>query len=273
MADWFWLVGRGLALLLWLPVSATAAALPQCPPASPAQISKPGFLVDQLWQRYRKLTPEGRCCSKPCEPMERYNAKVEANALALDSLSRDPRVPSDQRHQLYLDAQTMFRLRNDIGVDFRECLVDTRVITAPGGAKSCNGPSIDPSSLRWYAWCGDFADQFGRFRKLLVDTVGKQAGSWRVQSNYFRIKSDGSVDPGSFSIKPYPASFLPAGETNTPFRNLLGSLHFKPFPDGQSRMYMQLTARVVRTPGTGGVTLDASPLLGGACPGPRDRPR
>lgn len=261
----------GLGFLLWAAAATPALALPQCPAASPAQISKPGFLVDQLWQRYRKLSPEGRCCSKPCEPMERYNAKVEANALALDAVSRDLRVSAEQRHQAYLDAQTMFRLRNDIGQDFRECLVDTRVLTAPNGTKSCNGPSIDPASLAWYVWCSAYDDRFAQFRKLLATTVGTSAGSWRVQSNYFRIRPDGVVDPGSFSINPYPASVLPAGKTTTAFKNLIGSLRFPPFPVGQKRMYMQFTASLVRT--ASGTNLDTSPLLGGPCPGPVNRPQ
>lgn len=260
-----------LGLSFLLSKAIMAAPLPQCPAASPAQISKPNFLVDQLWQRYRNLTPEGRCCSKPCEPMERFNAKVEANAFQLDALSRDIRLSSDQRHQFYLDAQATFGLRNDIGIDFRQCLVDTRVIISGNGTKSCNGPSSDPVNLAWYSWCSDYANQFGKFSKLLADTVGTQVGSWQVQSNYFRIKNDGSVDPGSFSIRPYPSTILPAGKTTTPFKNLIGNLDFNSFPNGQTRMYMQFTARVVRT--ADGVTLDGSPLLGGPCPGPLNRPQ
>ena len=69
-----------------------ARALPQCAAASPERISKPSFIVDQLWQRYRGLTPEHRCCAKPCEPLVRYAAKVEENAFALNDVARNPKV-------------------------------------------------------------------------------------------------------------------------------------------------------------------------------------
>ena len=64
--------------LLGVAALSPAYALPKCASATPEHISEEGYMVDMAWQRYRlRITPEHRCCAKPCEPIERFAAKVE----------------------------------------------------------------------------------------------------------------------------------------------------------------------------------------------------
>lgn len=264
----------GLAAIFLLTGLPTAArALPTCPPASPAQISTPKLQVDQIWQRYRTLTPEHRCCAKSCEPLARFAAKVEANALNLNAVARNPKVPPATRQQALADSNAMFKQRGNLSSEFIGCLNDTRPRTGPGGA-ACAEPTIPKVTLAWVRWCDAFTDRYGQFRDLLINTTRGSVGSWSVQSNYFRVKGAGYVDSGSASIKPYPATQLPAGKATKPFRDLIDELSFPPFPGGaiQARMYMQFTSKVIRLPGASGPPLDVSPILQGACPGPTSRP-
>lgn len=264
----------GLAAIFLLTGLPTAArALPTCPPASPAQISTPKLQVDQIWQRYRTLTPEHRCCAKPCEPLARFAAKVEANALNLNAVARNPKVPPTTRQQALANSNEMFKQRGNLATEFIGCLNDTRPRPGPSGTV-CGEPTIPKVTLAWVRWCDAFTDGYGRFRDLLASTTGTSVGSWSVQSNFFRVKAAGYVDSGSASIKPYPATQLPAGKATKPFRDLIEELRFPPFPAGtvQSRMYMQYTSKFIRLPGASGPPLDTSPILQGACPGPTSRP-
>jgi hypothetical protein len=231
------------------------------------------LVVDQIWQRCRNLTPEHRCCAKPCEPPARFDARIEANALNLNAIARNPKLPQATRQQALLDSNEMFERRGNLATEFIGCLNDTRPRAGAGGTV-CGEPTLPRATLAWVRWCDDFTDSYGRFRDLLASTVGRSAGSWSVQSNHFRIKANGSVDPGPASIKPYPATRLLPGKTMTPFLDFIEDQRFLPLPGGavQGRMYMRFTSSATRLPGTSGPPLDTSPILQGACPGPINRP-
>ena len=224
-------------------------------------------------QRYRGLNPVHRCCAKPCEPLARLAAKIEANAVALDAVARSPGLPSATVQQARRDANTMFGQRSDLAAEFIGCLNDTIPRTV-AGVQTCGKPELKPLDLAWVKWCDAFTQRFGQFRALLKSAVGTSAGSWKVQSNYFRITPDGDVDPGSASIRPYPATNLPPGRSTAQFLTLINGLSFPAFPAGatQRRMYMQFTASAFRPSGAGNTTLDTSPVLSGACPGFTNRP-
>ena len=263
-----------VALLFAAAVPTAASALPTCAPASPARISRQGFVVDQIWQRYRGLTPEHRCCAKPCEPVARFAAKIEANAITLNEIARNPRVPQPARQKALADSNAMFAQRGDLASEFTQCLNDTRVRPGPAGSV-CGEPELSDLDLAWVKWCDAFTDRLGQFRALLATTVGNSAGSWQVQSNYFRITPEGFVDLDSLSIRGYPATQLPPGKSTTPFYDLIDNLRFPHFPAGayQRRMYMQFTASAIRLPNTAGSPpLDTSPIVQGPCPGLTRRP-
>ena len=131
----------GLALL-GAAALAPAQVLPQCPPASPARISKPTFVVDQAWQRYRGLTPEHRCCARPCEPIVRFAAKVETNALALSDLARDPKVQGAAHDRAVAGFNAMSRERRLLTTDFLQCLIETTPKLV-GGVQKCGVTSLD----------------------------------------------------------------------------------------------------------------------------------
>lgn len=269
---------QGVASLLWLLASivapGVAAALPSCPPASPAQISDPRFLVNTAWQRYRNLTPTHRCCAKPCEPIQRLAAKIEASGIQLDAVARNPRLPSEVKSRARTEANAMFALRLDLSAEFVGCLNDTIPRNGPGG-QVCGKPDMPTVDLAWMKWCDAFLGQSGRFRDLLVSKVGTRAGSWSVRTNYFRILPNGTVDDdsGSLSILGAPSTRLPPGATAQQFRDLVQAMRLPPFPNGTGlrRMYMQLSASVLRQTGSN-QTLITSPILGGPCPGFSTRP-
>jgi hypothetical protein len=141
-------IGGVVAALLAAALPATARALPSCPPASPAQISDPRFLVNGVWQRYRNLTPEHRCCAKQCEPLARFAAKIEANALKLDAVARDTRLSSEAKRQARLDANEMFGLRADLAAEFTGCLNDTIPRSSASGMV-CGKPRLAAVDLAW----------------------------------------------------------------------------------------------------------------------------
>lgn len=263
----------GLALL-GAAAPSPAQALPQCPPASPAQISKPTFLVDQAWQRYRGLMPEHRCCAKSCEPIVRFAAKVEANALALNDIARDPKVQGAAHDRALAGFNAMSRERRLLTTDFLQCLIETRPRLV-GGVQTCGVTSLDLRAA-WARWCDAYAERYRKFRNLLITTVGDQVGTWQVQSNWFRITSNGGVDEGSALIVGPPGTKLPAGRSTRPFLDFINASavgRFPPEASLQNRMYMRYTATVVRLPGPKGTkALDVSPLFDGPCPGSRERP-
>ncbi|MFO1068539.1 MAG: hypothetical protein U1E14_08455 [Geminicoccaceae bacterium] len=251
-------------------------ALPKCAPASPETISEEGFSVDFAWQDYRKnppTTPEHRCCARVCEPIIRYAASIENNAMALNAVARNPKVPKAERDRALANANTLFERRRKLVFDFRICLAETRP-KGTGAAARCGMTSFDQIVLDSYAWCDEFAKRQQRFRDLLVSTVGNNVGSWRAQSNWFRIRQVGTVDEDSVSMRGEPSTHLPAGKGSAPFKAIItNGTSFLPFPDLMSRMYMRFTASAVRLAGPAGTkALDTSVLIDGVCPGPRDRP-
>lgn len=269
---------RCVASLLWLLAGlvapGVASALPSCPPASPAQISDPRFLVNTAWQRYRNLSPTHRCCAKPCEPIQRLAAKIEASGIQLDAVARNPRLAAEVTRRARADANEMFGLRLDLSSDFIGCLNDTAPRAGSGG-QVCGQPDMATVDLAWLKWCDAFLGQSRRFRDLLVAKVGNSVGGWSVQTNYFRILPNGTVDDdtGSLSILGAPNTRLPPGATARQFQDLVQGMRFPPFPGGAglTRMYMQLTTSVLRPTG-GDQTLVTSPILRGPCPGFSTRP-
>ena len=252
-----------------------ARALPQCQPASPEHIAKAGFYVDNAWQRYRTSTPEHRCCARVCEPIIRFAASIEKNAMALNDIARNPKVPQTERSRALANANALFSKRSDLGFQFLTCLVETTP-KGTGSARRCGQTTIAQLVLDSYAWCNEFAKRQQRFRDLLISTVGNNVGSWRAQSNWFRIRQGGGVDDDSVSMKGEPSTHLPAGRSTAPFKVIItnDAYGFPPFPNGLgTRMYMRFTASAVRLAGPAGTkALDTSVLIDGVCPGPRDRP-
>jgi hypothetical protein len=263
-----------LALLALLG-SGEARALPQCAPATPAELSKPGFYVDNAWQKYRTSPPEHRCCARVCEPIIRFAARIEKNALALNDIARNPAVPKAERDRALANANALFAKRSSLGFQFLTCLVETRP-RGTGAAARCGETTIADQVLEWYAWCDAFSERQRRFRELLVSTVGNSVGTWQVQSNWFRISRTGYVDDDSVAIGTAPATKLPPGRSTATFKSVItkDANHFPAFPEGTAnRMYMRYTASAVRLPGPAGTrALDTSVLIDGVCPGPRDRP-
>lgn len=270
------LAGLALAGLLLLGTASLspARALPQCPAASPERISKPTFIVDQLWQRYRSLTPEHRCCARPCEPLVRYAAKVEENAFALNDVARNPRISEAEHDRAHDGANAMLSLRTKLAADFIQCLNETRV-RGTGAAAVCGTTTLGLKAA-WARWCDAYTERFRRFRNLLVATVGDNVGTWQVQSNWFRIVREGGVDGSSATIVGAPGTKLPPGKSTRPFLDLIYATALPAFPSDaslQNRMYMRFTARAIRLPGPAGTkAIDVSTLLDGPCPGSRQRP-
>lgn len=261
--------------LLGAAVLSPARALPQCGPATPTQISEPSLIVDQAWQRYRlKITPEHRCCAKPCEPIVRFAAKVETNALALNDIARDPKVQGAAHDRALAGFNAMSRERRLLTTDFLQCLIETTPKLV-GGVQKCGITTLDLRA-EWARWCDAYAERYRKFRQLLISTVGDNVGTWQVQSNWFRITSGGGVDEGSALITGAPGTKLPPGKSTKPFLDFINASavgRFPPEASLQNRMYMRYTATVVRLPGPKGTkALDVSPLFDGPCPGSRDRP-
>lgn len=272
--------GCGLALggLLLVAATATGAhALPQCAPATPAQISTPKQYVDNAWQKYRGPTPEHRCCAKPCEPIIRFAARIETNALMLNAVARNPKVQEPEHSRALANANALFSKRSSLAFEFLRCYAETAP-RGTGPAARCGETSVPYRTLSWYAWCDAFAARMEKFRNLLVATVGDNVGSWRVQTNLFRIGRLGFIDEDSARIEGNPLTRLPAGKSTIPFLNLTLSdaNHLPALPVSQAvlpRMYMRYTASAVRLPGPAGTkALDTSPLIDGVCPGLPDRP-
>jgi len=259
--------------------TAPARALPTCPPASPAHIAEEGFYVDNAWQRYRNdpktTTPEHRCCARVCEPIIRFAASIENNAMVLNDIARNPKVPQAERSRALTNANALFAKRRTLGFQFLTCLVETTP-KGTGSARRCGQTTIAQVVLDSYAWCNQFAKQQQRFRDLLVSMVGNNVGSWRAQSNWFRIKQGGAVDDDSVSMKGEPATHLPALKSSAPLKAIItnDAYGFTPIPQGlTNRIYMRYTASAIRLAGPAGTrALDTSTLIDGVCPGPHDRP-
>ena len=168
----------------------------------------------------------------------------------------------------------MSRERRLLTTDFLQCLIETEPKLV-GGVPKCGTTSLD---LRadWAKWCDAYAERYRKFRNLLIATVGDNVGTWQVQSNWFRINSDGVVDGSSAQIVGGAATRLPPGRSTRPFLDFIYDSVVRRFPPEaslQNRMYMRYTATVVRLAGPRGTkALDVSPLIDGACPGSRDRP-
>lgn len=261
--------------LLGVAALSPAYALPKCASATPEHISEEGYMVDMAWQRYRlRITPEHRCCAKPCEPIERFAAKVETNAFALNDIARNPKVQGAAHDRAVAGFNAMSRERRLLTTDFLQCLIETEPKLV-GGVPKCGTTSLD---LRadWAKWCDAYAERYRKFRNLLIATVGDNVGTWQVQSNWFRINSDGVVDGSSAQIVGGAATRLPPGRSTRPFLDFIYDSVVRRFPPEaslQNRMYMRYTATVVRLAGPRGTkALDVSPLIDGACPGSRDRP-
>ena len=272
-----------LAAAVLVCLSPSANALPSCPAATPVSISTPGMKVDQTWQRYRGLPSQHRCCAKVCEPLATFAAKVEYNALALNTLARDPTISQPTRQQALRDANAMFALRFDLAVDFTDCQTATRpragatLIAAEQAPVQACGAVDDPVALAWAKWCDAYSVTTQKVQDLLAKSIGTAVGEWKVESDYFRIRADGGIDPTTVSIKPSPATKLPAGKTTKPFADLLKAMRFSPLPvnGGQTEMWMRVRNSAVRQPGGGdqdGNPINSSWLIRPPCPGPSTRP-
>lgn len=277
------LAAAALAVALFGSSPHQAQAAETCPPATPARISTPALVVDQIWQRYRTLSPpQWRCCAKVCEPPARFAAKVEDNALALNAIARDPNVSSAARSQALRDSNAMFALRGDLAAEFTDCLNDTRprasIAMMPAmpmqADPSCALPD-EPLELRWAKWCDGFSKRYQQVQDRLARSIGSAAGTWKVETGYFRIKADGSVDPTTVMIKPSPATVLPPGTTAKAFSDLIKGQRFDPLLGGQKQMWMSYKNSAIRRPGDtdmDGPPLNSSVIIRPPCPGPTERP-
>ncbi len=114
-----------LSLIAMVATASPALALPQCQPASPEHIARAGFYVDNAWQKYRTnppTTPEHRCCARVCEPIIRFAASIEKNAMALNDIARNPKVPQAERDRALANANALFSKRSSLAFQFLTCL-------------------------------------------------------------------------------------------------------------------------------------------------------
>ena len=270
--SWKFLVASS-ALLFAAVFPGAARALPQCVAASPPEVGVAKLYAYNSWQKYRTLPPEHRCCAKPCEPLGSFAGKIEVNADALNAVARNPKVPEAERKRALDNANALFKQRSDTTFQFLMCIAQSTPV-GTGASARCGKILVTDSLLKWAEWCSAFSDRLEQFRNLLLANVGNNPGSWRVQSNYFRINSLGGVDDDSVAIMAKPATVLPAGTSPLIFKNFItkDANGYPASPSG-NRVYMRFTASAYRPTGPSGTKpLDTSVLIDGVCPGPVDRP-
>lgn len=261
------------ALLCAIVFPVVARALPQCAPASPATVGVAKLYAYNSWQKYRTLPPEHRCCAKPCEPLGSFAGKIEVNADALNAVARNPKVSEAERKRALANFNALSKQRNDTTFQFLQCIAQSAPV-GTGASARCGKILVTDSTLAWAAWCGAYSDRLKQFRDLLLAHVGNSVGSWRVQSNYFRINREGGVDDDSVAMLAPPATTLPAGTSPLIFKNFItnDANGYPPTPSA-NRTYMRFTASAYRPPGPAGTKpLDTSVLIDGVCPGPVNRP-
>lgn len=249
-----------------------------CPAVSPTRISTKGLVVDQAWQRYRKLPDPQRCCARVCEPFDKVAARIEYNALDLYAIATNPRVPQSVRSQALRDANAQFKLRYDLAQDFTACTNDMR--QAPGRTTqsaarggTCNAPD-DPLGLAWAKWCDGFYKAYEEFEQILRERVPDNViGTFKITSDYFKVRADGTVDPTTVSILT-GSTKLPPGATAAPFIQKIRSLKLGAFPanSGQPQAWMQFVSQTTRAPGPPGGPLTSAIVIRQGCPGPVTKP-
>ena len=248
---------------------ADVQALPQCGPAVPAEVGVAKLYAYNSWQSYQTSSPEDRCCAKPCLAFGEYAGALEKNADALNRTARDPKVPAAER-KVALDAFNLVsKKRTDVTFQFLQCFAQGRVKGA-GATRRCGTILFTDRELAWAKVCTGYAQRVAALDSLLIRNVGNNVGTWQVQTNWFRFDSGGGAELNSIFIA--PTTRLPPGQTATPYKNFIGKTLLGSLPD-QQRMYMRMTARVVRAPGPAGTkAVPASALIDGPCPGPINRP-
>lgn len=258
------------ALLFAVVVLATdARALPQCGPAEPPTVGVAKLYAYNAWQDYQDSSPEDRCCAKDCLALGEYAGVLEENADALNKTARNPKVPAAER-KLALDAfNVVSKNRNDVTFKFQQCFVQARV-KGIGASRRCGTILFSDREIAWAKVCTKYAQRADALSKLLIQNVGNNVGTWQFKTNWFRVNSIGSAELDS--IFSDVTTRLPPGETVTTYRNFVGKTQLGALPDVQ-RMYMRMTARVVRGPGPAGTkAVPASIFIDGPCPGPINRP-
>jgi hypothetical protein len=225
------------------------------------------------WQNYRTLPPEHRCCAKPCAPIGKLAGKIESNADDLNAVARNPKVPAAERKRALDNFNALSKRRNDTTFQFRLCIAQSAPVGA-GSSARCGKILITDSYIAWSAWCDAYSERLKQFRDLLLVNVRNSAGTWQVQSNFFRINRTGGVDDDSVAIMPPPATNLPAGKSPLAFKNFItNNAHGYPPTPSANRTYMRFTASAFRPSGPAGTKpIDTSVLIDGVCPGPVNRP-
>lgn len=131
--------------------------------AIPERISRPGYLVDQWWQIYRRLPEPSRSCAKICEPIDYRAADHENTAFAYNEARLRPGLSSATRTQLGRQATLFFGMRNETVNAFHACLNATHV--TPQAQRSARRAEPIPAQCEafnaetlWERWCKSFDD-------------------------------------------------------------------------------------------------------------------
>ena len=246
-----------------------ARGLPQCGPAFPDEVGATGQAAFNAWKSYQQLSPENRCCAKSCLALGEYAGILEKNADALNKTARNPKVPAAER-KLALDVfNGVNKKRNDVAAQFRACQTQA-MAQGTGALRRCGTILIPSIDFVWAKICRDYAQKVDLLSRILIDDVGNNVGSWQMQTNWFRINRFGELERSSLFVA--PTTRLPPGQTVDRYTTLLQDTDLGRLPD-DTRMYMRMTLRAIRTPGPAGTkAVLASKLIDGPCPGPINRP-
>jgi hypothetical protein len=246
-----------------------ARGLPHCGPAFPDEVGVAGQAAFNAWKSYQQSSPENRCCAKNCLPLGEYAGILEENADALNRTARNAKVPAAER-KLALDAfNGVNKKRNDVTAQFRLCQTQA-LVRGTGALRHCGKIAISPDELAWARICRKYAQKVDLISKVFIDDVGNNLGSWQLQTNWFRINRFGELELNSLFVS--PTTRLTPGQTADKYMILLQDTDLGRLPD-DTRMYMRMTIRAIRTPGPAGTdAVLASKLIDGPCPGPINRP-
>ncbi len=194
-----------MALLLG---SATAADAEPRLCSRKKQISTPGLVVDQAWQRYRNLEindpkREGWCgCAKQCVPSVQLAAGYEDDALANFDAAHDSSLSQKQRSKHLKAANELFRRRTDTVGEFTACLIDVRprpIVTRAGADRIPGGCELNEDLVgQWNKWCQSYQ---AAFQKVGADFVKRAHSTVWLKFQIYARPSGEIVENAKFQTK------------------------------------------------------------------------
>jgi hypothetical protein len=218
-------------------LAAEADEAPYC--VNRKHIGRRGYLVDQAWQFYRELEKTaplrvGWCnCAKRCEPIDRYAAKIEAQAFLAKDASVDPKVRPKLRNKYAKRSSELFAQRNETVNTFRSCLDETRPPISmasqsyPVTEKKLEG-CVDNLSLKadWALWCAEYKEAWDA---IYADF--KAAYKDQKKGNYYltfwiRATPDGKLTRAS------EAKFSISKKAAVSYIDRITGIKMRPFPEG-----------------------------------------